>query len=85
MFATLYRLDTTRAGIGYADIGKAEPTMGTGFVKVSGTTVTYDNSTYVPASRTITINGTSQDLSANRSWTISSSADSSTFATNYRG
>lgn len=56
---------------------------GTGFVKASGTTISYDNTTYVPTSRTITINGTSQDLSANRSWTISSSADSSTFATKY--
>ena len=93
---------------------------GTGFVKASGTTITYDNSTYltgitsalvtgalgytpynatnpagyitgisfanvsskpttlsgygitdaVPSARTITINGTAFDLSANRSWTI---------------
>lgn len=43
---------------------------GTGFVKISGTTISYDNSTYTPTSRTLTINGTSYDLSANRSWTI---------------
>ena len=43
---------------------------GTGFVKVSGTTVSYDNSTYVPTSRTITINGSTQDLSANRTFNI---------------
>jgi hypothetical protein len=43
---------------------------GTGFVKISGTTISYDNSTYVPTSRTLTINGTSYDLSTNRSWTI---------------
>lgn len=40
----------------------------------------------VPTARTLTINGTTYDLTANRSWTISSggSADSSTFFTNYR-
>jgi hypothetical protein len=43
---------------------------GTGFVKASGTTISYDNSTYVPTSRTLTINGTSYDLSANRSWSV---------------
>lgn len=43
---------------------------GTGFVKISGTTISYDNSTYVPTSRTLTINGTAYDLSTNRSWTI---------------
>ena len=45
---------------------------GTGFVKISGTTISYDNSTYVPTSRTITINGTTFDLSANRTFTINS-------------
>jgi predicted heme/steroid binding protein len=43
---------------------------GTGFVKANGTSISYDNSTYVPTSRTITINGTTFDLSANRSWTV---------------
>jgi hypothetical protein len=42
---------------------------GTGFVKISGTTISYDNSTYTPTSRTITagtgISG-GGDLSANR-------------------
>lgn len=31
------------------------------------------SSTYVPQTRTITINGTSQDLSTNRSWTVAAS------------
>jgi hypothetical protein len=60
---------------------------GTGFVKISGTTISYDNSTYltgitssqvttalgytpVTNARTLTINGTAYDLSADRSWTI---------------
>lgn len=43
---------------------------GTGFVKASGTTISYDNSTYTPTGRTITINGIAQDLSADRTWTI---------------
>jgi hypothetical protein len=43
---------------------------GTGFVKVTGTNVSYDNSTYVPTSRTININGNEFDLSANRAWSI---------------
>ena len=63
---------------------------GTGFVKISGTTISYDNSTYltgitsgqvttalgftpVTNARTITINGTTYDLSADRSWTVSGS------------
>lgn len=37
--------------------------------------------TYVPQTRTITINGTAQDLSANRSWTVSSNPTSGTYAT----
>ena len=35
--------------------------------------LTSDLSSYVPTSRTITINGTTYDLSANRSWTVSGS------------
>jgi hypothetical protein len=37
------------------------------FLKADGTV---DSTTYVPASRTITINGVTQDLSANRSFTV---------------
>lgn len=37
------------------------------FLKADGTV---DSSVYVPTSRTLTINGTAYDLSANRSWTI---------------
>ncbi len=51
--------------------GKQAALNGTGFIKANGTTISYDNSTYVPTSRTITINGTTLDLSANRSWTVS--------------
>lgn len=83
LFATLYRLDSTRAGLDMRIALKQNQLSGTGFVKASGTTISYDNSTYTPTGRTITINGISQDLSANRSWTISSSADSSIFATKY--
>lgn len=43
---------------------------GTGFVKVSGTTISYDNTVYTPTSRLLTINGTAYDLSVDRSWTI---------------
>ena len=43
---------------------------GTGFVKASGTTLSYDNSTYVPTSRTLAINGTTLDLSSNRSFSV---------------
>ena len=49
---------------------KQSALSGTGFVKVIGTTISYDNTTYTPTSRLITINGTSYDLSADRSWTI---------------
>jgi hypothetical protein len=43
---------------------------GTGFIKASGTTISYDNTTYVPTSRTITINGFGYDLSSNVNFTI---------------
>jgi hypothetical protein len=45
---------------------------GTGLVRMSGTTVSYDNTLYTPQSRTLTINGVTFDLSANRSWSIDS-------------
>jgi hypothetical protein len=43
---------------------------GTGFVKAIGTSISYDNTNYTPESRTITINGLAQDLSANRTWSV---------------
>jgi hypothetical protein len=50
---------------------------GSSFVRIGGTSAqflkadgTVDSSTYVPSTRTITINGTAQDLSVNRSWTV---------------
>jgi predicted heme/steroid binding protein len=49
---------------------KQNALSGTGFVKVAGSTISYDNTAYTPTSRLITINGTSYDLSADRSWTI---------------
>lgn len=45
---------------------------GTGLVRMDGTTVSYDNTAYTPQSRTLTINGVSYDLAADRSWTINS-------------
>lgn len=45
---------------------------GTGLVRMSGTVVTYDNTSYTPQTRTLTINGTSFDLTSDRSWTINS-------------
>ncbi len=42
----------------------------TGTVSAQTDLLTYLSSNYVPSSRTLTINGTSFDLSANRSWTI---------------
>jgi hypothetical protein len=45
----------------------------TAFVKAQGYATTAALSGYVPTSRTLTINGTTFDLSANRSWTISGS------------
>jgi len=45
---------------------------GTGFVKSTAGTISYDTSTYTPTSRNLTINGTTYDLSADRTWTIAS-------------
>ena len=50
---------------------KQQPLFGTGFVKATGSVISYDNTVYTPQSRTLTINGTSYDLSADRSWSIS--------------
>ena len=49
---------------------KQSALSGVGFVKVVGSTISYDNTTYTPTSRLLTINGTSYDLSTDRSWTI---------------
>ena len=48
-------------------------TTGTPFVKMTAAgTFALDTTTYTPASRTLTINGTTFDLTADRTWTISS-------------
>ena len=46
-------------------------TTGTPFVKMTATgTFTLDTTVYTPTSRTLTINGTTYDLTADRSWTV---------------
>jgi len=56
------------------------------FPNATGTiALTSDLTAYVPSSRTITINGTTYDLSANRSWTVSANQNARTeyeFTTN---
>jgi hypothetical protein len=59
--------------------GKQNLLNGTGFVKASGTTISYDNSTYlttesdpVATAKTITINGNTQTVGSNPSFTVSS-------------
>jgi hypothetical protein len=52
---------------------KQNALSGTGFVKSTAGVISYDNTTYTPTSRTLTINGTTYDLSADRSWTIATS------------
>lgn len=76
------------------------PTLPTGFVVSTNGALTSDTTTYTPTARTITINGTTnqitssagaQDLSANRTWTLSvpnlfvapSNASSTLFSTTY--
>lgn len=49
---------------------KQSALSGVGFVKVVGSTISYDNTSYTPTSRLLTINGTSYDLTTDRSWTI---------------
>ena len=73
----------------YADTKQAQ-LNGTGFVKATGTSISYDNTIYLSSisssdvttalgytpvtnARTLTINGTSYDLSADRSWTVGGS------------
>jgi hypothetical protein len=52
---------------------KQDALLGTGFVKSTAGVISYDPSIYTPTSRTLTINGTTYDLSADRSWTIATS------------
>jgi hypothetical protein len=51
------------------------------YSEISGTP---DLSGYVPTSRTLTINGTTLDLSANRSWTVSTGSGTVNSGTQYR-
>jgi hypothetical protein len=51
---------------------------GTGFVKSTAGVISYDPSTYTPTSRTLTINGVTYDLSADRSWTVGASTSART-------
>jgi len=53
---------------------KQDALNGTGFVKSTAGVISYDTSIYTPTSRTLTINGTTYDLSADRSWTIATSS-----------
>jgi len=54
---------------------KQSALSGTGFVKISGTTISYDNSTYLTANQTITLSG---DISGSGSTSISTSISAST-------
>lgn len=67
-FASLTSKPTTLAGYGITD-AQAQ-LSGTGFVKASGTTISYDNTTYTPTSRILTIGGIAFDISVNRTWTL---------------
>lgn len=49
---------------------KQNALSGTGLVRATGTTISYDSTIYTPTTTTITINGTTQNLSANRTWTV---------------
>ena len=50
LFQTKYRTDTMRNNIYSGINGKQSKLNGTGFVKASGTTISYDNSTYLASS-----------------------------------
>ena len=65
---------TTRMRIESNGTIKLSSYTSNGFVKTSSSdgTITIDTTSYTPTSRTITINGTSYDLSADRSWSINS-------------
>jgi hypothetical protein len=61
-------------GISFANVS-GKPTTLSGYGITDAATSTHNhNGTYVPVGRTITINGTSYDLSSDRSWTVSASA-----------
>ena len=55
--------------------GKQNELSGTGFVKISGTTISYDNSTYLTANQNITLSG---DITGSGSTSISTSISAST-------
>lgn len=67
VFATNYRLDTTRSGLEQG-LNDTAAVLRDSIASLRGDIP--DISGLVPQSRTITINGSTQDLSANRSWTI---------------
>ena len=66
--------DTTNGYLTFNDWNvfnsKQNALSGTGFIKISGTALSYDNTNYTPTTRSLTINGTAYDLSADRTWTI---------------
>lgn len=67
-----FRLDTL-AGTGtrlpsISSTGLFGVASGTGFLKLTGSVVSFDNSTYVPTSTTLGFNGVVQSLAANRTW-----------------
>jgi lysophospholipase L1-like esterase len=66
--------------------GKQPQLNGTGFVKFTGTTPSYDNSTYTPTSRTISTTAPLQgggDLSANRTLSIDTGRNTAQVTTGY--
>lgn len=66
--------DTTNGYLTFNDWNvfnsKQNALSGTGFIKISGTALSYDDTNYTPTTRSLTINGTAYDLSADRAWTI---------------
>ena len=71
------RIDTATQGLTATQQGYGRTNLGLGTAATSNTgdfaTAGHNhNGTYVPVGRTITINGTAYDLSADRSWTIAS-------------
>lgn len=59
---------------GAVTLQSGDVTGALGYTPVSPTTLANDLANYVPEARTITINGTSQDLAANQTWTLASGA-----------
>lgn len=55
--------------------GKQNALSGTGFIKISGTTISYDNSTYLTANQTITLSG---DVTGSGSTAITASISNAT-------